>query len=330
MRLPEHNHQFSWHTGEVAIQRTVGVAERLARHGPGIIRDYLPEQHRNFYPQLPFVVLGGVDASGDAWATLRAGEPGFVHSPDPSVLRVESPRDPSDPADTGLDDGNAIALLGIELSTRRRNRVNGSIRRSGPGQFDIQVEQAFGNCPKYIQVRDFEFLRDPASLYLEPAQPLIGVDERVRSLITGADTFFVASYIDRDGWRQVDVSHRGGKPGFVRLDDDGVLTIPDFTGNRFFNTLGNLLVNPKAGLVFVDFDTGDLLQLSGDAEVLLDSPETALFLGAERFWRFTPRRFVYRAKALPLRWTLREWSPNSLATGDWAATAGMSRAGHGV
>jgi predicted pyridoxine 5'-phosphate oxidase superfamily flavin-nucleotide-binding protein len=321
----ERNPKFTWHAGEVAIQRTVGVAERMARHASSIVHDHLPQQHRNFYPQLPFVLLGSVDARGDAWATMRAGDPGFVHSPDPALLRVETPRDPSDPAEEGLDDGDSIALLGIELSTRRRNRANGSIRRSSADQFDIRVEQAFGNCPKYIQVRDFEFVRDPRIPPQQSAQHLARIDERAHALITGTDTFFVTSYVDLDHGRQVDVSHRGGKSGFVRLDDAGVLTIPDFTGNRLFNSLGNMLANPRAGLVFVDFDTGDQLQLTGDAQVILDSPETATFLGAERFWRFTPRRVVYRANALPLRWNLLEWSPNSLATGDWPAVAAASR-----
>ena len=59
-----------------------------------------------------------------------------------------------------------------------------------------------------------------------------------------------------------DISHRGGRPGFVRVDGD-VLTIPDFRGNRYFNTLGNLIAEPRASLLFVDFETGDLLQLQG-------------------------------------------------------------------
>jgi ferredoxin-NADP reductase len=153
---------------------------------------------------------------------------------------------------------------------------------------------------------------------------LDALSPRAKAMITGADTFFVASYFDReDGHRQVDVSHRGGKPGFVRLADDGTLTIPDFAGNLFFNTLGNILVNGRAGLVFADFDTGDVLQLAGDAEVLLDSRETAAFQGAERLWRFTPRRIAYRAGALPLRWKARSEgaSPNSLMTGDWDQVA---------
>jgi uncharacterized protein len=103
----------------------------------------------------------------------------------------------------------------------------------------------------------------------------------------------------------------------VRIGTDGALTIPDFSGNRFFNTLGNLIANPRAGLLFVDFETGDLLQVTGDAEVILGSPEIAAITGAERLWRFAPRRIVYRADALPLRWTFQPdgWSPQSLRTG---------------
>ncbi|MDR5671235.1 pyridoxamine 5'-phosphate oxidase family protein, partial [Burkholderia cenocepacia] len=96
----------------------------------------------------------------------------------------------------------------------------------------------------------------------------------------------VASYVGDGAERQVDVSHRGGKAGFVRIGDDGVLTIPDFAGNLFFATLGNFRVNPRAGIVFADFETGDVLQMTGEAEVDLDSPEIAAFQGAERLWRF--------------------------------------------
>ncbi|HEY0342264.1 MAG TPA: pyridoxamine 5'-phosphate oxidase family protein, partial [Steroidobacteraceae bacterium] len=139
-----------------------------------------------------------------------------------------------------------------------------------------------------------------------------------------------ASYADLEGdKRQVDVSHRGGKPGFVKVDRDDMLTVPDFAGNQFFNTLGNFLVNPRAGLVFVDFDNGDLLQLSGDARVVLEDPDIATFEGAERLWRFTPRQIVHRAEALPLRWTFEPdgWSPDSLRTGHWPAPPPPSRNG---
>ncbi|MFM0516900.1 MULTISPECIES: pyridoxamine 5'-phosphate oxidase family protein [Caballeronia] len=314
-----------WHPGEIAIQKAFGVDERMDSVGRRVVRDHMPDQHRQFFAQLPFIVAGAVDEHGDPWATLLAGRPGFMRTPDSKTLSMSRARDPLDPADAGMNDGASIGLLGIEMHTRRRNRMNGVIRRDGANvAFDVAVEQSYGNCPQYIQLRDFEFVRDPAvSSSVQPVM-LDALSPRAKAMITGADTFFVASYFDReDGHRQVDVSHRGGKPGFVRLADDGTLTIPDFAGNLFFNTLGNILVNGRAGLVFADFDTGDVLQLAGDAEVLLDSRETAAFQGAERLWRFTPRRIVYRAGALPLRWKARSEgaSPNSLMTGDWDQVA---------
>ncbi|AUW41545.1 pyridoxamine 5'-phosphate oxidase family protein [Rhizobium leguminosarum] len=292
-----------WHAGELAMQRSVGVAERMDGPGRNFVRKAMPEQHRAFFPMLPFVVLGAVDAKGDVWATVRAERPGFMASPEPEILEVGLPRDPADPADAGMEDGDAIAMLGIQLETRRRNRLNGVIRRTDAKGFDVRVGQSFGNCPQYIQPRSAAFVRDPDMP--TATQPLHSgqLDDRALGMVEGADTFFVASYVDRDnGERQVDVSHRGGNAGFVRVGADGVLTIPDFPGNRFFNTLGNILVNSKAGLLFVDFETGDMLQMTGNAEVLLDSPDIATFQGAERLWRFTPEEIVLRPDALPLRW----------------------------
>ncbi|MGR9162819.1 flavin-nucleotide-binding protein [Rhizobium leguminosarum] len=292
-----------WHEGELAIQRSVGVVERMDGPGRNFVRKAMPEQHRAFFPMLPFVVLGAVDAKGDVWATVRAERPGFMASPEPEILEVGLPRDPADPADAGMEDGDAIAMLGIQLETRRRNRLNGVIRRTDAKGFDVRVGQSFGNCPQYIQPRSAAFVRDPDMP--TATQPLHSgqLDDRALGMVEGADTFFVASYVDRaNGERQVDVSHRGGNAGFVRVGADGVLTIPDFAGNRFFNTLGNILVNSKAGLVFVDFETGDMLQMTGNAEVLLDSPDIATFQGAERLWRFTPEKIVLRPDALPLRW----------------------------
>lgn len=310
-----------WHAGEQALQRTIGMAERMDALGSKVVRTYMPDQHREFFAQLPFVVLGAVDADGDAWATLRAGRSGFLHSPDPKQLRVMLAREPSDPADAGMEHGDAIGMLGIELHTRRRNRMNGVVRRDGGDGFSVDVAQSFGNCPQYIQLRDFEHVAQT------PAAPelLASLDGEARALIAGADSFYVASYADRaDGTRQVDVSHRGGRPGFARLEADGTLTVPDFSGNMFFNTLGNFMLNPRAGLVFVDFANGSLLQMTGAAVVLADAPALVVE-GAERYWRFTPQRIVRRRAALPLRWAAREGgaSPAALRTGDWAPeTAG--------
>lgn len=306
-----------WHEGELALQRRYGVETRMDEVGRRVLRDHLIDQHQEFYPLLPMVVLAAVDGEGDVWPTLRAGHPGFLRAPDPHHLTVALTREPADPADAGMDDGAAIGLLGIDLTTRRRNRLNGIVHRH-QGGFDVVVEQSFGNCPKYIQLREPRFVRDPALPSAARPVTSAGLDPVARSLVEGADTFFVGTYADIGGRRHVDVSHRGGRKGFVRVGDDGWLTIPDFAGNRFFNTLGNIAVNPRAGLVFTDFSTGTLLQMTGEAELLPDDLADVSVAGAERYWRFRPKRVVRRDDALPLRYELTEWSPFALATGDWA------------
>ncbi len=284
------------------MQRRLGVAGRMDQVGRHVLRPVLTLQHRDFYPLLPFVVIGAVDPEGDAWATLRAGHPGFLHAPDPRHLAVDAARDPGDPAERGLEDGDAIGLLGIELETRRRNRLNGRVVRQDGHGFEVLVEQSFGNCPRFITPRRHAFARDPAQAPASPPISLDAADGRAENIMAAANSFFVATYVDAAGGRQVDVSHRGGPRGFVHPGADGALTVPDYAGNMFFNTLGNILLNPKAGLVFLDHATGSLLQMTGDAALLPDMPEPSRFPGAERLWQFRPRRMLLRPDALPLRW----------------------------
>lgn len=291
-----------FHPGEVALQTSIGVADRVEQLGKRMVRDFMPDQHREFFAQLPFLVMGAVDPQGDVWATLLSGTPGFVHSPDPRTLVLAARPDPRDPASAGLHENSAVGLLGIEFHTRRRNRMNGQIILHGEKGFAVRVEHSFGNCPQYIQRRSWQMARDRADHEACPEPLELGVsDRRVAAIISEADTFFVASYVDDASGRHVDASHRGGKPGFVHVNARGALTVPDFSGNRFFNTLGNFLVNPRAGMVFADFATGDLLQLTGDVDVLLAPPDLAAHEGAERLWVFNPRRAVLRRGALPLR-----------------------------
>ncbi len=214
--------------------------------GRKVIRTWMPDQHREFYQQLPFMLYGAVDADGRPWASVLEGAPGFAHSPDPRASAVL-------PACRLLmirrnwRDGEPIGLLGIELHTRRRNRLNGHVGQScALTVSSVTVDQAFGNCPQYIQLRQFQ--RVPLADPRLATGPSIwtALDDAAMALIAGADTFFVASYVDVDGQRAVDVSHRGGQPGFVRVEGNR-LTIPDFAGNLHFNTFGNLLLNPKAG-----------------------------------------------------------------------------------
>jgi len=289
-----------WHEGERILQRSIGMEEALADVGAKVVRDHMPEQHRAFFPLLAYVLLGAVDEEGDVWATIRAGKPGFLSSPDPRRLDLAIRPEPSDPAEAGIRDGRAVGLLGIDLATRRRNRLNGPVMGRNARGFSIAAGQSFGNCPKYITQRNQP---EPAEESVAPPERLDRLDAAARRMIGTADTFFVASYAaGSTGQRQVDVSHRGGEPGFVRLGADGTLTIPDYSGNRFFNTLGNLLANPHAGLLFIDFASGDLLQMTGEAEIEISSREIAELPGAERLWRFLPRHIVRRTGGLPLRW----------------------------
>lgn len=318
-----------WHPGEIALQTRTGALAKMDDVGRRFVRDHMPDQHREFFAQLPFVVLGTVAPDGRVWATLRAGNPGFLHGPAPRRLDIAMAREAADPADAGLGDGEAIGMLGIELATRRRNRMNGVLRHMNGELSHIDVVHSFGNCPRYIHQRTVVFTRDPAMQSSIAPQTLNTLDDRARALIANADAFFVASYADLpDKGRQVDVSHRGGKPGFVRIDADGGMTIPDFAGNLFFNTLGNFMVNPVAGVTFADFGTGELLQMNGRAEVIVDSPEIAAFQGAERLWRFFPDTIVRREQALPLRWATIDdgAAPSSLLTGNWDEAAERLRA----
>ncbi|MBP2562521.1 ferredoxin-NADP reductase/predicted pyridoxine 5'-phosphate oxidase superfamily flavin-nucleotide-binding protein [Neorhizobium galegae] len=308
-----------WHNGELEIQRKAGVVEKAADLGRRFIRDHLIEQHSLFYQQLPFVVVGAVDDAGDPWATIIAGQPGFLRATDDYTLNVSFRRDPSDPADRGFNNSDAVGVLGIELNTRRRNRINGDVGNSGPAGFDVKVVQSYGNCPRYIQLRDFYFAREPGLPFVGDVELLPRLDSDAIEMINSADAFFVASYSEDASGRQADGSSRGGKPGFVRVDEDGSLTIPDFNGNTFFNTLGNVLLNGRAGLTFVDFSNGDMLQMTGRAKVIFDSAEIVAFQGAERFWNFKPEKLVRRRGALAIRWIKRESgeSPNAVMTGDW-------------
>lgn len=291
-----------WHPGELAMQEKYGVQDQMQAVGQLAIRDRLTAQHRAFFARLPLVAIGTVDDHGDAWATFAFGRPGFLQVTNEKTLHIDASADPQDPASPGLYQHAAIGLLGIELQTRRRNRLNGRVSHISEQGFAIEVAQSFGNCPQYIQLREGEFARDPGVFSPVKRQQSEQLTARGRTMIATADTFFVASYTGDGDLRQVDVSHRGGKAGFVRIDEQGGLTVPDFAGNRFFATLGNFLVNPRAGLLFVDFASGDLLQMTGQVSLDLESAEIALFEGAERLWHFTPQQILYRAEAMPLRW----------------------------
>lgn len=308
-----------WHEGELAMQSLAGVRDRMAMLGPRVIRDYMPDQHRDFFPQLPFLIAGGLDAADQPWASVLAAPAGFAHSPDEHHLRIDARPSVEDPLAAALRPGAPVGLLGIEPHTRRRNRMNGVVERVDAQGFSVEVQQSFGNCPKYIQAREPVFLSTGHAA--SNARRSEQMDAAARRMVSNADTLFIATAHPAAGdaatSHGVDVSHRGGRPGFVRVTGEGTLTMPDFVGNSFFNTLGNIAVHPRAGLLFIDFETGDLLQLAVTAETIWDGPELASFDGAERLLRMQVVSAIHRPAALPLRWGPAMLSPFLAPTGRW-------------
>jgi uncharacterized protein len=302
----------TFHAGERAVQDRYGLGEKLAQVGPRMVRDAMPDEHRELFEKLGFIVLGSADTSGALWASLLAGPPGFVRAPTPVRLRVGARPLTGDPLSENLRPGAPLGVLGIELATRRRNRANGHVLEAMNGEFELAVDQSFGNCKKYIQARSGAFADFAASA--EPTRESAQLSERALAVLANADTAFIATS-SRSPWsggaEGLDVSHRGGLPGFLhatREGDHSLLTMPDLLGNFMFNTLGNLEVDPRAGLLVVDFTEGDLLSLSGEARVVWEGPEVDAVLGAERLVEF-------RASAGWL-WegAARGWSPPTFST----------------
>lgn len=308
-----------FHAGEMAVQTLAGSREVMADLGPRVIRTAMPEQHRQFFAQLPFVVAGALDSNGQPWATLLSGPPGFAHSPDPTLLRVDALPPSTDPLHGAMTLGAPIGVLGLEPSTRRRNRANGPVVEADSRSFAIRVMQSFGNCPQYIRKRDITPHGHDEAPRAEA--PQTSLDDDAQWQIASADTFFVATHYAGEGATErsagTDVSHRGGKPGFVRVEDVHTLTWPDFRGNAFYNTLGNLHANPRAGLVFVDFASGDFLHVAGDAEILWHDEAQSGFEGAQRLVRVHVREVRRVRSALPAQWRDGEISPSVERTGAW-------------
>ena len=303
MALPESGPS-PFHEGEQAVQERMGVREALAPWARKVIRGYLPQQHREFYTQLPFIVAAARDARGRPWVTLLAGEAGFIASPDERTLVLAAEPLPGDALESDLGAGADLGLLGIELATRRRNRVNGTVVERGAGRIVLEVGQTFGNCPQYISPRDWHTIdTDPAHASSTRHGAL---SPSMQRQIARADTFFIGSGYDGDArgaQAGMDASHRGGTPGFVHVDSATRITFPDYAGNNHFNTIGNLVVDPRVALLFVDFESGGLLQITGRAEIDWDSAALAEHAGAQRLVHIDIDEIVALDATLPLRFS---------------------------
>jgi hypothetical protein len=312
-----------YHAGELEVQARTGEFDEAVRNA-AIIRSILPPPLIKFLSSLPWIVIGAADARGAVWAGALFGPPGFIRAAGQRVVRIEADPDPDDPlaglwpgggdvrADPGAGDGSRpVALLAIDPARRFRARINGRLDRSEHG-LTVTADQVYANCMKYIQrrsltpvpARDAHLGRTPE---VRRAGELSDLDV---TLMTRIDTFFIATLAPGpEPGHGADVSHRGGHPGFLEPLGRNVVRFADYTGNSMFNTFGNLDLNPNCGLLLPDFDTGDLLHLTGRAEVDYDPEPLERHAGARRIVRFTVDEAVRRVAVSPLRSGPVEYSP---------------------
>lgn len=294
----------NYHIGEATVQKLFGEETSAGRNGK-VITDKIIPGAINFIEKQHFFLASSRNLAGEIWVSALAGATGFIKVTGESMLEINTDLLYSNPYDvfwTNTEEVHKTGLLFIELSSRRRFRINGSLRLDGK-KLVISVSQAYPNCPQYIQQRHVQSTEKPYySGELSQGEKLTAP---LVELISMADTFFVGSSSqDAD----MDASHRGGLPGFVTIKDDSTLVIPDYPGNSMFNTFGNFYVNPAAGITFIDFQSNTNLQLSGSAQVFMTNDET-LPGQTNRYWIFKINKWVQSENLKGFEWDFVGYSP---------------------
>ncbi len=250
--------QSGFHDGELEVQDRAGVRAQAARLGTAMLAT--PDLNGgmgSFLADRDFAVLTARDADGRLWTSPLFSSPGFLEAHD-RELRVHAVPGTGDPL-AAVAANQPVGMLAIEFATRRRVRVNGLLTEVSDDGLLVTVDQAYGNCPKYIQPRRL----DHVAATPNPVAQSSTLSAAHEKLIINADTFFLGTSHPTRG---ADASHRGGPSGFVHVEG-ATLWWPDYPGNNMFNSFGNLAVDPSAALLFIDFGTGETLHLSGTATV---------------------------------------------------------------
>ena len=285
-----------WHEGERAVQTRAGITDHARlRHG---VRDSLPPNFMAFLAAQRFVVLATREAGGRLWCSMVAGWPGFATAPGTRRVAIDRRAFTDVSVLQHLAVDPRVGLLAFDPSTRRRIRVNG-VTSVGADAVTIDLLETFGNCQQYIQKRPAS---GPTPSFLDVAYAGDALESRHTEWITRADTCFLASMHPRDG---LDASHRGGRPGFVHVRDERTLVFDDYPGNDMFQSLGNLTATPAAAMLFIDFETGASLQVSGNAHVDWDAAESP----TRRAVQFVTDRVIEKRPRQRWHWPVLEYSP---------------------
>ncbi|MBX3072691.1 pyridoxamine 5'-phosphate oxidase family protein [Candidatus Obscuribacterales bacterium] len=273
-----------FHEGELDIQERTGERD-IAMMNSVAVKSEILGGALNFIDRQPLIVVASEDSNGDLWASMLFGKPGFMHAPSTRELHIDLTQSvgiEGDPLLTNISDDRRVGTLLIELDTRRRLKINGRVSIHTEEQLLIAVEESFPLCPKYIQRRKVRLPDDKNAILTTSLARGTTLGAEEIALIKSSDTMFAATS-NPEG--NLDISHRGGKQGFVSVVDGKQLRVPDFPGNSMFNSFGNLQLNDKTGVIILDFAARQSLQISGRAAVLLDQEdpngETG---GTNRFW----------------------------------------------
>lgn len=298
-----------YHEGELEAQKRSKATETARKIG-NIVSDSISEAAIPHLEKQPMCVVGSIDHIGNVWASMLFGQPGFLKFLNPHQIiidcsTIQTTRD--EILWKNVSNNPQVGLLVIDLDTRRRLRINGSIDVIEKNLLRLDVERTYGNCPKYIQRRIWKY--QTLADYSQPTLYSSGevLTQNQISLIELADTFFVASAHPTQG---VDASHRGGYPGFISVIDGKYLRIPDYSGNSMYNTLGNFLSYPHAGLVFPDFASGGFLQLTGRPVVHWVNNCIATKSGEnERYWMLEILKWRQSFHSNNFNWDFIDYSP---------------------
>ncbi|MFQ6028128.1 MAG: pyridoxamine 5'-phosphate oxidase family protein [Dehalococcoidia bacterium] len=277
----------------------------MAQHLEGIVQPTIHPRIQEFFRQQSLAFVSSTDGEGMRWASVVGGLPGFLNAVDGTTLHVGRAPTVSDPLHENLRVNADVGLLIIDFANRLRVRLNGSAQLRPDGTFYVHARQVYPNCSKYIQARRFE-INTSTQQSTSRVSRSDRLTRRQQHWIKEADTFIIASAHQEGG---ADASHRGGNPGFITTPDTNTIIWPDYAGNMMFNTLGNISANPRAGLLFLDFDTGSTLQLTGEAKIVWDDAQIATYAGACRLVSFRAEQVLEISSVLPLRWAFEGYSP---------------------
>ena len=285
-----------WHDGVDKMHKLMSVPDRGDPTKPGLSAHAQRLLHLS-----SLLAVGTVDDEGRPWTTLLGGEQGFARSLGQSIVGVKALADAShDPVLRTLlaqprvstpgeyETAREFSALGIHLASRDRVKLQGrllggsrvgnesSLNTSQDEATEVQmalaIEGSLGNCPKYLNKKDI-VLAVPLPVPLPATLPL---PQPALDLLAKADTIFITSHHPS----HMSTNHRGGPPGFIRVECNDsqsvILAYPEYSGNRLYQTLGNLILDPRAGIVVPDFDTGNVLYISGTSKIIFGKDASRL------------------------------------------------------